>query len=289
MLRLVVPSFNRACQLECLLRSLHEQCPNLDDFSMVVFFRHTTEDFQKGYQLVRQQFPKVEFVEQSLERSFKEQFMELTDQSDFFGMIVDDMIVLEGFHPTDRPFELLKNRSDIFSLSLRLDGSRTFSQPINEGAKPPKHDADLIWRWKPKLSRKSRINRFVEKAIYRSAFYDWAFPCPMDGTVYRTDFFRQFLSSIEDFKNIPFMERSLSQAVLRFRDSPPNMIRYPRARSISLAMNSVDEYHDYPSLGLDPEQFNRAFLDGRRLDYKPFQKIVFHACHVACEPFWLSA
>ena len=287
-LRLVIPSFNRACQLEYLLRSLHDCCGNaVAKFSICAFYRCTDSNFENGYSIVKQQYPHVEFVPQQLNQSFKAQFLGLTDDSEFFGMIVDDMGVLEGFSTTDRPFQILKTREDLFSLSLRLDVAKTFSQPINECAKSPAFDQDLIWRWKPRLSRKRRLGRIIEKVVNKGAFYDWAVPCPLDGTVYTTSMFRKFFETIDDFTNIPFMERSLNFGVERFRSAPPNMIRYARAKAISLAMNSVDEYHDYPSLGLDPKQFNERFLAGHRLDYTPFQKIVFHACHVVTEPFWV--
>lgn len=286
-LRLIIPSFNRACQLECLLRSIFDNCKSADQFSICAFYRYTDDAFSAGYDIVQQQYPTVQFAQQSLEQSFKQQFLDLTDDSDFFGMIVDDMVVLDSFDPSDRPFQLLKSREDIFSLSLRLDAAKTFSQPIHLGANSPAFDQDLVWRWKPRLSRAYRVNRFIEKTVFKSAFYDWEVPCPLDGTVYRTELFRRFFETVEDFKNIPFMERNLWKALRQFKNAPPNMIRYPRTRSISLAMNSVDEYHDYPSLGLDPKQFNERFLAGDRLDYSPFQKIIFHACHVVTEPFWL--
>ncbi len=286
-LRLVIPSFNRACQLECLLRSLFDNCESARDFSICVFYRYTDAAFSEGYDIVKQLYPSIQFVEQSLEKSFKRQFLDLFDDSDFFGIIVDDMVVLDGFSPTDHPFELLRTREDLFSLSLRLDAAKTFSQPMHRPDMPPSFDKDLIWRWKPRMSRKFRVTRFIDKTLYRSPFYDWGFPCPLDGTVYRSDFFRHFFETMDDFKNIPFIEKSYSQALHRFKNAPPNMIRYPTTRSISLAMNSVDAYHDYPSLGLDPKQFNDRFLAGERLDYTPFQKIIFHACHVVTEPFWL--
>lgn len=287
-LRLVIPSFNRACQLECLLRSIRDLCLHPGQLDIVVFHRYTTPAFEEGYAIVGREFPEVKFVEQSLDRSFKEQFLGLMNDATYWGMIVDDMVLVDGFSTTDRPFDLLAAREDLFSLSLRLDGAKTFSQPINEGAKPPKHDADLVWRWKPSLPRQYRWARFVEKAIRKAAFYDWAFPCPMDGTVYRTSTARTLIESMDDFRNIPFMEASLSRTLSRRPDWPPNMIRYPRAKSVSLAMNSVDEHHDYPSLGLDPQQFNDRFLRGERLDYRPFQRVIFHACHVVTEPFWLG-
>jgi|GEM_PF-2426759 len=288
-LRLIIPSFNRACQLECLLRSLYENCPAAPNtFSICVFYRFTDSAYSDGYELVKRLYPGIEYVEQRLDRSFKRQFLDQIDGSEFFGFIVDDMVVIDGFSTADRPFALLKARSDILSLSLRLDIAKTFSQPVNEAAKSPAFDEDYVWRWKPNLPRNWRLGRFLDKAFYKGAFFDWAFPCALDGTVYRTVMFREFFQTIEDFTNIPFMEHSLSQALMRFRDSPPNMVRYPRSKVISLAMNSVDEYHDYPSLGLDPRRFNELFLAGRRLDYRPFQKIVFHACHVVTQPFWLS-
>ena len=286
-LRLIIPSFNRACQLECLLRSIFDNCKAADLFSICTFYRYTDDAFASGYEIVQKKYPNVQFIEQSLEKSFKQQFLDLTDDSLFFGMIVDDMVVLDGFDLSDRQFELLKTRDDLFSLSLRLDAAKTFSQPVNQAARSPKFDKDLIWRWMPRLSRDYRLTRFLDNAILKSGFYDWGVPCPLDGTIYRTDLFRSFFETVDDFKNIPFMERNLWAALRRFKNAPPNMIRYPRARSISLAMNSVDEYHDYPSLGLDPNQFNERFLAGERLDYSPFQKIVFHACHVVTEPFWL--
>ena len=286
-LRIVIPSFNRACQLECLLRSIFDNCPATNQFSICVFHRYTNDSFAEGYDSVKRLYPSVEFVEQSLKLSFKQQLLDLVSDLDFFGWIVDDMVVLNGFGIDDKPFQLLKDREDLFSLSLRLDASKTFSQPINLPASSPKFDSDLIWRWKPKLSRDYRISRFVEKVILKSAFYDWEFPCALDGTVYRTKLFKRFFEKIGEFENIPFIERELRKAVDLFKDAPPNMIRYSTSRSISLAMNSVDEYHDYPSLGLDPEEFNRRFLAGDRLDYSPYKKIVFHACHVVSEPFWL--
>lgn len=286
-LRLLIPTFNRACQLECLLRSIQENVSTPDELSICAFFRHTGPEYAAAYEVVKREYPKVEFVEQRMEQSFKTQIQRLIGDREFFGTIADDMVVIDPFGVQDQPFRLLGQRQDIFSLSLRLDAAKTFSQPINECAKLPKHDADLVWRWKPRLPRSIRITRFVDRFILKSAFYDWEFPCALDGSVYRTELFRRFFDTVDDFENIPFIERQMTKALRHFSGAPRNMIRYPRSKTLSLAMNSVDVYHDYPSLGLDPQQFNERFLAGERLDYAPFQKIVFHACHIACEPFWM--
>ena len=286
-LRLVVPSFNRACQLECLLRSLFDTCQDHHLFSVTVFYRHTDDDFAAGYDIVKKAYANVTFVQQSLTSSFKQQILNLTDESEFFGIIVDDMVVLEPFSPRDRQFELLLERADIFSLSLRLDAAKVFSQPVNMAAASPTFDKDLVWQWKPRLTRNYRLNRLIEKHINKSAFFDWEVPCALDGSIFRTALFRRFFETVEEFANIPFIEQSMWNALRRFRNAPKNMIRYPKTRSLSIAMNSVDEYHDFPSLGLNPRDFNARFLAGSRLDYLPFKKIVFHACHVVSEPFWL--
>ena len=286
-LRLVIPSFNRGCQLECLLRSLFDTCPEASRFTIVVFHRSTDAAFERGYEIVRAAYPGVQFVQQDLTRSFKRQFLDLVGDEDLFGFIVDDMVVLDTFSLTDRPFELLLKRPDIFSLSLRLDLTKTFSQPVNQPAASPRFDDDLVWRWKPRLPRGFRLTQAVDRLVLKSAFYDWAVPCALDGTVFRTELFSRFFESIDDFENIPFMEGSLTRAVSAFANAPPNMVRYDRCKTLSLAMNSVDEYHDFPSLGLDPGQFNERFLDGDRLDYSPFGQICFHACHVVTAPFWL--
>jgi hypothetical protein len=236
--------------------------------------------------MVQAEYPGVQFVEQDLTRSFKRQFLDLVGDDDLFGFIVDDMVMLDTVRLTDRPFELLLNRPDIFSLSLRLDLTKTFSQPVNQPATSPAFDDDLVWRWKPRLPRAFRLTRAVDRLLLKSACFDWAVPSALDGTVFRTTFFRRFFETIEDFANIPFMEGSLTRAVNAFGNAPPNMVRFDRCKSLSLAMNSVDEYHDFPSLGLDPSQFNERFLEGDRLDYTPFTQMCFHACHVVTAPFW---
>lgn len=287
-LRLIIPSFNRGCQLECLLRSLYTLCKGAERFSICAFYRFSDEKYREGYEIVKRAFPEVEFVEQSLVRSFKEQILGLFGDEEFVGIIVDDMVILEGFDTDEIPFKLLAERDDIFSISLRLDNTKTFSQASNQGAMPPFCDENNIWRWMPKLSRRYRTTRFIDRYILKSAACDWSYPCALDGTIFRGKTFREFFESVEDFVNIPFLEKAMIKAAFTSSTYPPNMIRYPRAKAISLAMNSVDEYHDYPSFGLDAREFNDLFLTGERLDYEPFRKIIFHACHIACSPFWLS-
>ena len=288
-LRLVIPSFNRACQLECLLRSLFETCDEAPAYSIVVFHRYTDTEFERGYEIVKARYPSVQFVEQDLSVSFKRQFLDLVGESTFFGFIADDMVIIDRFSVGDAAFGLLGERADLFALSLRLDQSKTFSQPIGQAATSPRFDEDLVWRWKPYLPRRFRGARVIDRFVFKAAFHDWAAPCVLDGNIYRTEFFRRFFETVEDFEKFPFMEHSVSKAVRAYPYAPPNMVRYPQCKMVSLAMNSVDAYHDYPSRGLDPSEFNARFLAGARLDYMPFRNIVLHSCHVATEPFWLAA
>jgi len=90
-MKTIIFSMNRAPQLQLLLESIRENdAYNLFD-DIVVLYRALSDDFERGYQRTKKEFPEVEFRQQI---SFKLDLLQLLEtKEEFVTFFVDDIIV----------------------------------------------------------------------------------------------------------------------------------------------------------------------------------------------------
>src|SRR5581483_4660004 len=110
-LKTLVFSKNRACQLELLLRSL--------PYSPSVLYTYDKE-FELGYTKLMKMYPKVDFIKQT---NFKSQLLEFVQSCKYILFLTDDDVMIETFSENLPEYLEFIKSPDVVSLSLGLSSS----------------------------------------------------------------------------------------------------------------------------------------------------------------------
>jgi hypothetical protein len=283
-MRVIAFSKNRPCQSDLLLRSLFEQVTTPDQLSVTVLYVAETSDYQRGYDQVARSHPKVHLHSQEMSRPIRVQILELLEREprEFFTFLLDDMVVIRPFGCLDPEFAILRKRSDVASLALRMHPGITYCQPLDIATPPPSLDAERTWDWRFPHTRFERLS--AKLSGRRFARGDWAGSMFLDGYVYR---YREFVAYFRSLPEIPYVTR-LESVMLNQPLAGTRVVCYQEARVLNLAMNRVDKHSVYPHAGGSAEELNTRFLDGDRLAYDHLRLSNHKSCHMATEPHWLE-
>ncbi len=278
-LQLAIISRDRAAQLDMLLASLAANT-RATAIACSVLYESTTAAFEAGYARVRALHPSAHFERQHLEDLNGQLAACARDASTpFFSLFADDLVVIRPFDPADREFATLLARDDIAALSLRLNPRVDYSQPLDLKVVPPSFGADRTWRWT--VGGPGIVGK-IRRRLRWWARGDWAVPFVLDGNVYRRAAFAKYLCSLPKIPSIPQLEPMMVAHPPR----APRMLCYAESKIVSLAMNSMDLTHNYPSAGTSLDEINGHFLDGRRLAFDTYANLEAQQCHVPVTPVW---
>ncbi len=280
----VIFSKNRAAQLDLLLRSWSEQVPEWPQFAVSVLYKSTAPEFDRGYEIVKKDFPTVFFQPEDSSRSFKAHVVALIEREEreLFHFLADELVFLRGYSTSDAPFQLLRQRSDIAAVALRMNPGINFSQPLNLRTPPPPHRGN-IWTWKSRPLWLERITRIFG---VHSARGDWRLQVNVDGNVFR---YPQFLTYFKSLAEIDGLNKLETMFVNHAMPLTPYLVCYPESRLINLALNRVDTHSWYPMAGHTAEDFNRRYLAGERLSYQKLIGLQHNACHIIIDPDWMPS
>jgi hypothetical protein len=279
----VIFSKDRAAQLDLLLRSWSEQVREWPDFAVSVLYKSTAPEFDRGYEIVRRQFPSVFFQPEDASRSFKGHVLALMEREerDFFHFLADELVFIGSYSTSDEPFELLRRRPDIAAVSLRMSPLIDYSQPLGMKTPPPPHRGN-IWTTR---QRPLWLERITKLFGVHSATGDWRLQINVDGNTFR---YPELVAHFRTLPEIPNLNR-LETVFLEHPMPQPYLAGYPESKLINLALNRVDPHSNYPFAGHSALEFNRRYLAGERLSYKKLVGLRHNACHIVIEPDWVPA
>lgn len=264
------------------MRSLKDQFGAPSRLSVSVLYVATTPALDEGYALTALLHPELELVRQSAEVPIKQQIQRLVeeDEREFFTFFVDDIVIVRRFGLADHPFQLLRSRDELASISLRLNPRVDRCQPLGLRTGTPPLDADLTWDWRPASSRLRRL--WGRLSGHPTPLGDWAGSMFLDGSVFRH---RQF---IEHFRTLPALDyvTRLESVMLHSPLPGARVACYPESRLVNLVMNRVDVHSGYPHGGGSVEELNTRFLAGERLAYAHLSFLDNRACHLVEAPRW---
>jgi hypothetical protein len=243
---LIIWSKDRACQLELLLRSIHENAQNTFERIWVIK-KYTTAQFKEGYD--RLNF-NVDFVsETSGFEADTRRIIGLTS-SDSLCFSTDDNIIY-------RPVQEFPDVKYGECFSLRL-GYNTVVQDHNKASlQPPLNqviERDGQLEWNP--------DKYHPLSNYG---YPWA----LDFHVYST---RQLQDTVKrfSFKNTNELESGL----FKYRNEITTMKSFTHSCAVNWPLNCLSGYTQ--SDNISNEWLNEQFLNGKRLslDYIASQRII---------------
>lgn len=254
----VAPSFiafskDRPAQLELLLRSLARFAPDAD---VAVVYTASDELYDRGYAIVREDYPWVRWADERQNGGFKAATLNFAREAGArLAFLVDDIVFT---HPLDLDAPGLRALDEdpaVLCCSLRLDSNKNYCYSFDGPMEPPALGPDMGFEW-------------------RGRFGDWGYPMSADGHVFRSE---QILPLLErlDYHNPNALEEQLSQNPLDL----PRMTCTNPSRLVNVPDNRVQDTAPNRHAGNDARNLAEAFVAGRRLDLTPFEGLVTQQVH----------
>ena len=264
MINSVIFSFDRSCQLQLLIDSIERNAK--DVFNINVLYKYSNEDFKKGYEILKERFPKVNWVEEE-KGKFKEQTLKLMETDlEFSCFFVDDDILFNIFEG-DEVCNVLRENNEILCFSPRqgLNTNKCYTLKSDNIILPDKEDNKFIyWDWSKRYA-------------------DCGYAFFLDGGVYTTREIKKLVKAV-GFNNPNTLEGGLN--VLFAEDYPKKiMFAYKQSILVGVPINIVNTTHPNrqgEQFGMSTKDLNNRFLNGEIIDYDKIDfSAVVNAAH--CE------
>lgn len=273
MIHIIIFSFNRAMQLETLLRSIRQHWSSTPH-KVSVLYNTTKETYQKGYEMLTAEYSHVEFIKETSRpqhyhlrdylhpynwlkqiryphvRRQKSNFRDLLNESllhsecRYTMFLTDDSAFFADVCLTKEQLAFIDENPSQNQISLRL-GVDNVQKPTSINIAD---DGTLRWR-------------FDE---HRDAL-SWGYNFSVDAHIYSTALLRRLLLRII-FSNPTTLEGHINDYVQKTHRMNQGLA-YERPVILSYPINMVQQIADNESLGVSEENLNCKFLEGYRLEY----------------------
>jgi hypothetical protein len=279
-MKLLIPSLDRAPQLDLLLSSLQENLADYNNLEITVLYQTSSGDFTKGYQKLQSECPlSVKWVK---ETNFEQQVKDFFRFSQYICLLTDDCIFYRPYEVSIKDtLDLITD--DVLCFSWRL-GLNTTTQYYVTGQQQEHlsrlgykcFDVDnnpfIKWNWKIRPQQRN---------------YGYCFS--LDGHIY-------FGNEIyELFKDLPFHNpRSLESKMVRPEMREGLQRKYMVAHRYGhIFVNTINccqkekipagTIYSYPL-----EDLNNKYLNGYRIDLAgfDFDDSVTSGCHGELPLVW---
>lgn len=274
MIHIIIFSFNRAMQLETLLRSIHQYWGSTPH-EVSVLYNTTKDAYQKGYEMLAAEYDSVKFIKESSRpqryhladylhpynwlklikyphvRSQKSNFRDLLNESlrhsecDYTMFLTDDSAFFADVCLTKEHLAFINENPSQNQISLRL-GTNNIQKP-----KSIKLAEDGTLQW-----------RFSE---YRNA-RSWGYTFSVDAHIYSSAVISNLLKKII-FCNPTTLEAHINDYTSKKKLLDRGMA-YESPVIFSFPINMVQQIANNESLGISEALLNRYFLEGFKLEYE---------------------
>ncbi len=261
MIRTIIPSKDRACQLDLLLRSIKEFWTDWGDQTIIVLWRASAPEYEATFKTLRNEHPEFIYIE---EEEFRPDCQKLATTGDegYLQFMVDDDVLVRPFSLEDDEFKHFAEDPNITTLSLRMNPRMDycFTENVKTGA--PWFRADGAWYW-PGLQG------------------DWGYPNSVDGNIWRRVDVRQVFSGGK-WDMLHELEPALRYGMCR-----PLALCYQDSRLLNIANNTVqDTVAANRHGGGDHVEMNKRYAVGERLALEPITKADPPSPHFLMEYEW---
>ena len=248
---LIVFSKDRAMQLDALLQTIEKYGKDFFRTNVRIIYKATALRFRAGYELVRQDHPHAEFLE------------EIDLKADILSSMSDDYICMNSdddlyCNPLPDPAVIEKALiSDTACFSLRLGLNIDYCHTMDSPIEMPRYEecgGFIKWNW-------------------AEGKYDFGYPLSIVGHVFRTSFIKELTESIE-FRNPNFYEERLQTCSGKI---PPKMASMILSCNYGVPVNLTNDSHKNRngithSYGL--KELNDRLLGGERIDITNIPTVV---------------
>lgn len=269
MITVIIPSFDRASQLDCFLRSIEKHW-DISQLSIHVLYKYSNEEFKAGYDQLRfinRKHPNIAFWQ---ERNFGEDFTALIPEYDLTMLATDDCVFFRKFVLTENDLVDHFVSGDVHAFSLRL-GENTIVQDY-----VTYEQQDELFKY----GGEKHIDFLKWNFKRHNPYSNYGYAYSLDMTIYKS---WELLSAIRTltFESPRALEHQLNAKPL-FRSSIPNfMLSLPASVGFVNTVNCVQP--NGPPAGTkyaySVQELNKNFLAGRRISLSSFDHLVIISCH----------
>ncbi len=260
-MNVIIWSKDRPIQLNLCLESLYKNYKEFKTSNVTVVYRAMSEKITKSYDTLRS-----EWIARGKQEGFTVNFIYDTNfyllTLMAFGyaaqtmFVVDDQVFVREFSTFDEPVKLqLANPERYWTVSLRLDPTKTYCYPINQDQAVPQF-----------ITNK---DEYVSWA-HSKAQHDWGYAASLDGNIYLTQHIRQLIQKLnpQQIVNPNALEMVLNginkQGQVQY---PSEILAYKAAKTVTVPVNKVQTMFDNRSSDTHTvDGLLDLWLQGRKID-----------------------
>ena len=258
-MRSIILSKDRPAQLDLLLRSIRE----FASWIVPTILVRMSDEARDGYSDVfgRHDCYVVE------EESFQRDIVRLVQGNKYVQFFVDDDVFKERLaEGGDEQFSLFEKRSDIATVSLRINRDINYNYPNQKTINAPKFKTNGMWKW-------------------CGCEHDFGYPFCLDGSIYRAADILPYMETL-DYSGPNQFEGVMHGQVRDMFRCCPYMICYQRSPIVNIPWNRVQDVVHNHSEGMSPEDMNKNFMDGWQISLDHIAGLKNNACHQPVELLW---
>jgi histo-blood group ABO system transferase len=268
---LIVFSYDRPLQLYAFLESLYKYA--IDVNSVAVVYRTSTEQYDKAFTIVAEQFPEVQFLHQQSIYDFKTLTLQALESSssDYIVFAVDDNVVKDTivFHECINWLEITKAYGFYLKLGTHLD--YCYTENASQALPPFTEVHNAICSWDFDLGEK-----------------DWHYPNTVDMTLYRKK------DLIDIFHTLPYTNPNLLEgnwATWWVQHKAPSNVGlfYKNSKILNIPLNKVQTINIMNrDMNLyTPKELLEIFQTGYKMDIAPLERMENKAVHTEYKPTFI--
>lgn len=274
-MKLLIPSLDRACQLELLLSSLRENLKDYNNLETTVLYRASSDDFLDGYKKLQQNCPiNVRWVE---EKNFCQQTKDFFRFSQHICLLTDDCIFYRPYEVSIQDtLELITD--DVLCFSWRL-GLNTTTQYYLTGSQ----QAPLSKLGYQEISKIGNIGSFIKwNWKIRPSQENYGYNFSLDGHIYSGEELYELCKNL-NFHNPRSLESQMTHPIMRNSLQRKNMVAHEVGHIFVNTINCCQKekipagvMHYYPL-----DRLNRHYLNDYTIDLAgfDFDDSVVAGCH----------
>lgn len=246
MIRAIVFSKDRACQLQLFLESVQKNASGV--FDMHIIIKASTEEFKAGYDKISGLFPDIKFIEQSSD--IKKDILDLLVSNCAYSCFFTDDDIIYGQVKEEDIISNISSDEDVFCFSLRLGENIKFCYTMN---------------MENVLHNQEDLGEFI-KWDWTLHYLDLGYPLSVDGHIFRTQEITKLTKKVS-FKNPNEFEGNLQI----FDNFPrPKMAAYKHSALVNAPNNIVNDTHPNRNAtehGITTKELNDRLLKGEKIDF----------------------
>lgn len=264
---LVIFSYDRPLQLYALLESIDLNLTGLN--REVVIYRASSDQFESGYQVLKETFPHVEFKSQdhhNAKLDFKpllvNTLFDSNSKARYALFAVDDIVLTRPIDLELAASQMEENRAYCFFFRLGLNIDRCYMTNSYSGVPKGVIIDPNLFSWKIADGRG-----------------DWNYPNNVDLTLYRKEDIRAF------FIYYPYtFPNDLEASWANLARGDVRGLCYRESCMVNLPLNVVSSFCNRQMSYKTAAEFLDLFMEGYKMDIKPLQGLENNSPHFEIEP-----